>query len=595
MIKIFPFGILAFLFLAIMATAGEKSLIRLRDFTQSEIKSGGFSLPRETRIHLKGLGAGAERRMTFSRSDLFAYGWIINANTREEVWKMDRRNTSKEGRERKFDGEITLPRGSYEVYFGAYSFTGGSTFTSFDLNVDPRRHTDGQRKKREGFFEWFGDLFGENFEKEWMHRAKEWGIELFADESNQDVTFFAAPKDFQYTLFKAVRLGENEHVRQQFVLSKPMSLRIYAMGEQAAPRDFADYGWIDNKKNRKRVWQMERSMTHHAGGAEKNVQFDDVISLPAGEFSLYYITDDSHSYVDWNAAPPGDPLNYGISLIAMHEADKANFKLTSKPSEDRNVIVQLIRIGSDETKTVIFSLKEEARLRIYALGEASNSRKKFADYGWIINTRTREKVWTMDLDHTEHAGGAERNRMVDEVIRLPKSDYAVVYQTDGSHAYDDWNSSPPFDPEHWGITVYGEGDDFSMKNVEIAPAARRAGVITQIVEVSNSAKRTQSFHLNNPTRVRIYAIGEGQNKEMFDYGWIGNSSTGTVVWEMTYSMTFHAGGGRKNRVVNTTTMLDKGDYTLNYVSDDSHSFNDWNTDPPDDPTMWGITVYEEKE
>ena len=53
----------------------------------------------------------------------------------------------------------------------------------------------------------------------------------------------------------------------------------------------------------------------------------------------------------------------------------------------------------------------------------------------------------------------------------------------------------------------------------------------------------------------------------------------------TYSMTFHAGGGRKNRMVSTKIVLDKGNYVLHYVSDDSHSYNHWNVDPPDDPTM----------
>jgi hypothetical protein len=81
---------------------------------------------------------------------------------------------------------------------------------------------------------------------------------------------------------------------------------------------------------------------------------------------------------------------------------------------------------------------------------------------------------------------------------------------------------------------------------------------------------------------------------MNDYGWIEDKNSGTVIWEMTYSMTFHAGGGRKNRSVSTTIVLEKGDYALHYVSDDSHSFNHWNTSPPDDPTMWGITLYEEK-
>ena len=81
---------------------------------------------------------------------------------------------------------------------------------------------------------------------------------------------------------------------------------------------------------------------------------------------------------------------------------------------------------------------------------------------------------------------------------------------------------------------------------------------------------------------------------MVDYGWIENAKSGEVVWEMTYGMTFHAGGARKNRVVNTTILLDKGEYRLRYVSDDSHSYNDWNSDPPDDPTMWGITLYNDE-
>jgi hypothetical protein len=78
---------------------------------------------------------------------------------------------------------------------------------------------------------------------------------------------------------------------------------------------------------------------------------------------------------------------------------------------------------------------------------------------------------------------------------------------------------------------------------------------------------------------------------MYDYGWIEDARTGTVVWEMTYGMTFHAGGGRKNRMVNTSIVLDKGEYVLRYRSDDSHSYAEWNVDPPDDREYWGITLY----
>jgi hypothetical protein len=325
------------------------------------------------------------------------------------------------------------------------------------------------------------------------------------------------------------------------------------------------------------------------------VAFDDVVSLPAGDYSVYYSSDDSHSFVDWNAAPPDDPFNYGITLIASNPNERGVFKLSSGSNEERNIIAQIIGVQDNETRSVTFLLKEDTQVHIYALGEVSPSHRVMADYGWIINAKTRQKVWQMDYDRTEHAGGADKNRMIDESVTLPKGEYTVVYQTDDSHAYNDWNESPPFDPEHWGITLNGEGDEFKMSNVELNPSTRATGVIAQIVQVGDNANRKSSFTLTKPTRVRVYAIGEGQNKEMFDYGWIENTSTRSVVWEMTYSMTFHAGGGRKNRMVNTTMLLDKGDYILHYVSDDSHSYNDWNTDPPDDPTMWGITVMEEKE
>jgi len=37
--------------------------------------------------------------------------------------------------------------------------------------------------------------------------------------------------------------------------------------------------------------------------------------------------------------------------------------------------------------------------------------------------------------------------------------------------------------------------------------------------------------------------------------------------------------------------LPKGSYTLFYETDDSHSYRNWNDDPPRDPEMYGITIY----
>ena len=589
----------AFLLLVLAAplsvSAGGRTIIQLKDFDQTEVKAGGFVLPHDTQVHIHARGAGDEKRWKKGDGEMFAYGWIINAGTRELVWKMDRDNTRREKEDRVFDDDVAFKKGSYEVYFAAYAFSANSPFTSFTINIDRRKDShpiDGVKKR--GIFSWFQELMGHHdIEKEFKKRSKEWVIELAVDEHDADVTMFSPPKEFPNTLFHATRVGEKEHIRQYFSLSRPVSLRIYALGETPEGGDPVDYGWIVDVKTHKRIWEMGGSNLTNAGGAEKNVKFDGVVAFPAGEYILYYTTDDSHSYTDWNAAPPADPFNYGVTLIARDDQAQTGFKLTT-PKQEQNVIVQLTMLGNSETRNACFSLKAPARVHVYAIGERANFRRQMADYGWIINANTREKVWTMEVDNTEPAGGASKNRMVDEVISLPKGTYTVYYQTDDSHAYNDWNSAPPFDPEHWGITVYGEGENFNMHNVEKGINPKTAGTIAQIVRVEDDARMSQTFALEKPTRIRIYAIGEGQNNEMFDYGYIEAGSTGKIIWQMTYSMTFHAGGGRKNRMVNTTILLDKGEYRLHYVSDDSHSFNHWNTDPPDDPTMWGITLYKEE-
>jgi len=567
--------------------AGEKLIVQLKDFSRTEIKSGGFSIPSDTRLHIYALGGG-EQKIPFSGSDMYAYGWIIKADTRETVWQMNRENTKRSKDNRTFDDYISLPGGSYEVYFTAYGYG-----PFYGTGTDLRKLQDKKIPMR-GLLQWLRELFGEDIGKDWKVRSKNWELDLYVDDEAGNVDMFNPPKEFPYTVYKATRIGDNEHVRQRFIINKPVNLRIYSLGEKDFGSEMADYGWIMDTRTHKLIWQMDRENVQHAGGDQKNVKYDDVISFQAGDYVLFYTTDASHSFVNWNAAPPSDPFNYGITLIASKDGDKREIKLTQASKEDQNVIVQLVRIGNNETRNASFTLKAESKIRIYALGEASLSRRQMADYGWIINTATREKVWTMDLDRSDHAGGADKNRMIDEVITLQKGTYTVFYQTDDSHAYNDWNDSPPFDPEHWGITVSGEGDDFKMSNVEKNVTPHQAGVIAQVIGVGDNANLSQQFYLDKTTRVRVYALGEGQNRELYDYGWIENSSNSNVVWEMTYAMTFHAGGGRKNRSVSTTIVLDKGNYILHYVSDDSHSYNHWNVDPPDDPTMWGITLYEEK-
>ena len=64
----------------------------------------------------------------------------------------------------------------------------------------------------------------------------------------------------------------------------------------------------------------------------------------------------------------------------------------------------------------------------------------------------------MTYQKTTSAGGARKNRKVDQIITLPAGKYIVMFETDGSHSFNDWNDDPPDDPIHYGITLYKVSD-----------------------------------------------------------------------------------------------------------------------------------------
>ena len=114
--------------------------------------------------------------------------------------------------------------------------------------------------------------------------------------------------------------------------------------------------------------------------------------------------------------------------------------------------------------------------------------------------------------------------------------------------------------------------------------------IAEVVGVADSEDRTVEFTLPRAQNVRVFATGEGQGGEMFDYGWIESAENGKPVWEMKEPATTHAGGAGKNRKIDVVITLPAGKYKLRFKSDDSHSFDNWNAVPPD-INFWGIALY----
>ncbi|MCP4581143.1 MAG: beta-lactamase family protein [candidate division Zixibacteria bacterium] len=115
-------------------------------------------------------------------------------------------------------------------------------------------------------------------------------------------------------------------------------------------------------------------------------------------------------------------------------------------------------------------------------------------------------------------------------------------------------------------------------------------LIAQIDSVQNDQVLQTEFEIHELTEVQIYAIGEGANGEMWDYGWITDASSDEIIWKMEAKHTEPAGGDNKNRVADTRTILKPGKYKLNYKADGSHAFLQWNTLPPE-IAFYGIALY----
>src|SRR5687767_9211616 len=186
---------------------------------------------------------------------------------------------------------------------------------------------------------------------------------------------------------------------------------------------------------------------------------------------------------------------------------------------------------------------------------------------------------------SEISWNAPLTELKSQLSAIASKPYAAVYRTDLVTKGRIYQSVGRATDAAQLMKVYGELYSKPMPDDLV-----KLPVIAQIVEVLDHEDKTVAFALARSQEVRIFAIGEGQPGEMFDYGWIEDVDKGSRVWEMQEAQTAHAGGAGKNRKVDVQITLPAGNYKLRYKSDDSHAFDHWNSLPPD-INFWGIAIY----
>lgn len=424
------------------APVSAEPLLRLQDYEPDELQVLGVEIPRKARVTIEAVGS----RTSWS-DDWVASAWLLDAATRRVVWSQEdsRATRDRSGRSfRRTQDEIDLPAGRYELYAWAgssWSFGGvrlciaGLEDLADLLHGRRRWHDRGNREVR--------------------RIARDCWVEISSDDlGKRDVREFDPTGEIPGALLRATRLGDEAWVQAGLTVERPVDLRVIAFAElPPGRRDPADGGWIVNAATRARVWGTVRRGSDHAGGAEKNRLYDDLVHLDPGRYVLCFGTDGSHAWGTWNATPPHDPMNWGVTIVPAKAADAAAVHVDTSYRRGEPLL-DLTQAGDEDALERRFRLDRAADLQVYALGEWDEHRDEFADRGWIEKAGDGEVVWEMTHRNTRHAGGAEKNRLFDGVVHLDAGEYVALYETDDSHSYEDWNADAPFDREAWGLAIH---------------------------------------------------------------------------------------------------------------------------------------------
>jgi len=397
----------------------DDALIRMTKLGDSASGSQGFEITRATNLHIycftehpRGSGSPAD------------YGWITNAETHDVVWRPSKRDTRHAGggdKNRLFNEDVAFEPGRYILRYGT-----DDSHSYEEFNVPP------------------------------PYDPLNWGIVVRPGEGfrSSDFSTFEAlrPEDVIIALTK---VEDSEYREQPFRLKKSGRVHLVALGEyDTSGHEFADYAWISKPGVSEPVWEMTRRNTVPGGGDEKNRLFDGEVELEAGEYELFYTTDDSHAFGEWNAGAPIDPESWGVTMYATSSVGGNDVELIDE-RDDRggqgNVIAKIVRVGDDARRRERFTLDRDTDVEIYAIGEGVSG--DMIDYAYILDEETGRTAWEMEYRDTRHAGGARKNRVFEGTVHLRAGQYELVYETDGSHSFDGWNERRPRDPASWGVVV----------------------------------------------------------------------------------------------------------------------------------------------
>lgn len=382
--------------------------------------------------------------------------------------------------------------------------------------------------------------------------------------------------------------------QQVFQVSGPLRVVVDAVGsidERLEATGLAAYPWITHYQTGEVVWSMNVDNVIQDGSIAYVSQ--DALTLASGTYILNFT---SYGQLLRRSNPPFRKDRKEWSVTVSSPDNEEALRPIARPLEvnSETEIFEATSLGGEEKREFFFEIHRPAEFEIHAIGQlGSQDEVKPVDYSRIEDVATGSVVWQLSRENTHWAGGAQENRIFQGLSTLNPGVYRAIAVTNSRHHFNGWVGNPPFNPQGWGLRI----NTLDPEDVTTFDPWMQRDPVISFTQVGDDEHHEESFHVMDTTTVVIYALGEITGSDSgYDLAWLENldsSGRSTTRWEMTYGGSVHAGGSRRNRKEIVFLRLEPGDYSIQYKSDGSHSYEgwNWNSGEPDYPERWGVAMF----
>ena len=393
---------------------------------------------------------------------------------------------------------------------------------------------------------------------------------------------------------------------ERFEVDRPARVVVTANGSFEETGDaLAATAWLTDAAGRV-VWRLDPARP--ARGTLASVA--DTLALPAGAYDAYFA-----SFGTGAPAPPppsgalarlqrslsqgrawrGDAGRWSLRVEALPDDRDAVAELGGEDADRaaRDAVWASGPVRNDRRVEELVRVAAPARVTLRAVLEATPAAVLDSAVVLRLGGAAPDTVWAFGYAGSAPAGGVARNRRADATLDLAPGLYRVAVRTGPRHGFDGWALNPPDAPWMWGLALTSAAPEGAVS--VLAPSDKLAlPVIASFACVGEDQALTDTFTLDAPTSALVVSAGEVIGGTTYDGGQLDRVlPSGGVerVWELSRDTSVPAGGDDKNRMGLEMVTLEPGTYRLRYTSDGSHHCDDFNSDPPDDPTFWGITLF----